>query len=44
MMFSTPMTSRWRNEDGSSMAQNQKLRVKTSDGRSSSVHVPYMEL
>ncbi len=38
------MTSRWRNDDGSSMAQNQKLRRKTSDGASSSVQVPYMEL
>src|SRR5678816_3965067 len=45
MMFSTPMTLVCRNDEGSSMAQNQKLRLNTSAGDiSMPSHVPYMEL
>ena len=42
-MLSTPMRSRIANADGSSTAQNQKLRCITSAGVSSiPLHVPYI--
>lgn len=43
-MFSIPIRSRCTNEEGSSTAQNQKLRLRTSAGVSSisGVQVPYM--
>ena len=41
-MFSTPMRSRCGNDDGSSTAQNQKLRFITSAGVRSPFQVPYI--